>query len=225
MINSDVQVLEPGALVELYEVDATVLGAEVYRFHNNLTPDDIVFQGLAYSPHPVTASGFEMTGTAKQPVPSLVLGDTDGFIAALCIYFGDLVGAKLTRRRTMCKYLDGMPEADPNEEFPPDVWYVERKASELPTQVKFELSSPLDFAGQQLPRGQIIANTCRWLTIGGYRGPYCGYNGPPVANEYDIITTDATQDKCGGLPRSCKLRFGELAELPYGSFPAAGLMR
>lgn len=224
-INSDVQSLEPGSLVELFEVDASALGAEIYLFHASLVEGPIFFQGKEYSPWPMEASGFEMTGTAKQPTPTLSMGNVNGFITSLCIYFQDLIGSKLTRRRTMAKYLDGMPTADPDEEFPPDVWYVERKALENSTTVQFELSSPLDFAGRQLPRGQIIANTCRWLTIGGYRGPYCGYNGPPVATEFDVITTDASKDKCGGLPRSCKLRFGELNELNYGSFAAAGLIR
>lgn len=225
MINADIQSLEPGALVELFEVDASALGAEIYRFHSQLVEGSIMFQGLEYGPWPVEASGFEMTGTAKQPIPTLTLGNISGFITSLCIYFSDLVGSKLTRRRTLSKYLDGMPDADPDEQFPPDVWYVERKALENSTKVQFELSSPLDFAGQQLPRGQIIANTCRWLTIGGYRGPYCGYNGPPVATEFDVITSDATKDKCGGLVKSCKLRFGEHNELNYGSFAAAGLVR
>jgi lambda family phage minor tail protein L len=66
---------------------------------------------------------------------------------------------------------------------------------------------------------------CWWLSCGGYRGPYCSYNGPPVADENDVIVTDAAKDRCGGRLTSCKLRFGESNPLPYGSFPAAGLLR
>ena len=40
-----------------------------------------------------------------------------------------------------------------------------------------------------------------------------------------IIVTDAAKDKCGGRLTSCKLRFGANNPLPYGSFPAAGLIR
>jgi phage-related protein len=32
-------------------------------------------------------------------------------------------------------------------------------------------------------------------------------------------------DQCGKRLDSCKLRFGEGAVLPYGGFPAAGLVR
>lgn len=224
-VSSDVQTLNPGNLVILYEVDASMIGAEIYRFHGHRGDGTITFQGLSYDHWPITAEGFERSAQGKQAVPSLSMSNIDGFIGALCLYFDDLVGAKVTRRRTFKKYLDGQPEANPNEEFPPDIWFIERRAGEDDTIIQFELASALDFQGVQLPRGVIIANNCSWLSIGGYRGPYCGYNGPPVATEYDIITTDANLDRCGGLVRSCKLRFGENNELPYGSFPAAGLIR
>jgi lambda family phage minor tail protein L len=55
--------------------------------------------------------------------PSLMVGNVTGFISALCLGFEDPVGAKLTRRRTLRRYLDavnfpgGDAEADPDEEF------------------------------------------------------------------------------------------------------------
>lgn len=230
-INADIQTLEPGSMVTLYELDATPIGGELYRFHADTLSAPIWWQGNEYSPWPIEADGFEMTGQGQQPSPTLSVGNVDGFITALVIYFDDLVGAKLTRHRTLTRYLDavnfpdGNPEADSDEEFPPDIWYVERKVSEDNVSVQFEMASALDFNNVQLPRGQIVANVCRWLSIGGYRGPYCGYNGPPVANEFDVITSDAARDKCGGRLTSCKLRFGANNPLPYGSFPAAGLIR
>ena len=51
----------------------------------------------------------------------------------------------------MAKYLDGQPEADPDEHFPIEIWYVEQKLSENNEYVEFELSSALDFSGKQLP--------------------------------------------------------------------------
>lgn len=223
-IKSDVQSLEPGSLVELFEVDVTFLGGEVYRFHK-YGYGPIQWQGEWYDPWPIQTEGFEVSGDSKQARPTLTLANVNGFITSLSLYFDDLIGSKVTRHLTFAKYLDGQPEADPAEEFVPTVWFVERRVFEDHTTVQFELASPLDFQGQVLPKRQIIANSCSWLTIGGYRGPYCGYNGPPVADEFDIITSDATKDKCGGLVRSCKLRFGENNELNYGSFPAAGLIR
>jgi lambda family phage minor tail protein L len=46
-----------------------------------------------------------------------------------------------------------------------------------------------------------------------------------VADEYDIITTDAARDKCGKRLQSCKLRFGANNPISFGGFPAAALVR
>lgn len=225
MITEAIQRLEVGEIVELFEVDTTILGGEVHRFHGYATEGVITWQGLEYSPWPLQASGFSMTGSGRMPTPKLTLGNVGGFITALVVFFNDLVGSTVIRRRTLGKYLDGRPEADPNEEFPPETWFVEEKSAEGSEQVVFTLSSALNFQGVQLPRRQIIANNCPWR----YRGADCGYNGPPVADEYDIITTDASRDKCGKRVRSCQLREAAMpdwnGELPYGGFPAAGLTR
>lgn len=221
MITEDVQKLEVGEIIELFEVDATTLGGEIYRFHGYASESVITWQGLEYSPWPLEAKGFAMSGSGRMPTPSLSLGNVGGFITALVVFFNDLVGSTVIRRRTLGKYLDGRPEADPTEEFPPEYWYIEMKSGEDSEKVMFELSCALNFQGVQLPRRQIVANNCPWR----YRGADCGYNGPPVATEYDIITTDAALDKCGKRVNSCKLRFGPDAPLPYGGFPAASLTR
>src|SRR5690606_749771 len=152
-------------------------------------------------------------------------------ITALCLMFDDLVGSRLTRRQTLVQYLDAAnfggvnPTADPNEHFPDEIWYIERKSGENDEVVEFELASAADLNGEQLPGRQIIANACSWILRGGYRGPYCGYAGPPVADINDQPTSDPSKDVCGGRVRSCKMRFGETEELPFGGFPAAGLIR
>lgn len=225
MITEDIQRLEVGEIVELFEVDSTILGGEIHRFHGYATEGTIAWQGLEYSPWPLQATGFSMSGSGRMPTPKLALGNVGGFITALVVFFNDLVGSRVTRRRTLGKYLDGRPDADPNEEFPPELWYIEEKSAEGSEQVVFTLSSALNFQGVQLPRRQIIANNCQWR----YRGPDCGYTGPPVADEYDIITTDASRDKCGKRTGSCQLRVAAMpewdGEIPYGGFPAAGLTR
>lgn len=217
---ADAQALEPGEIVTLYSLDASALGAEVYNFHSYTKLGPITFQGVDYDPWPVLASGFEMSGGAS-PSPRLRVGNVGGFITSVCLSFDDLIGAILTRHRTFGKYLDGQPEADPEAEYPPEIWFVEQKVGEDREAVDFELSSALNFEGIQLPSRLIIASFCPWQ----YRGADCGYAGPPVATELDIITTDAESDKCGKRVQSCKMRFGESGELSHGGFPAAGLIR
>lgn len=226
-ITADVQGLEPGGLVDLYEVDASFLGVGYLRFHGYQQVGTIWWKGIEYSPWPVQAEGFQRTSD-KPPSPVFSLANLDGSITALCLSFGDLVGAKFTRRRTLVKYLDAAnfaggvnPTADPTQSMPDEIWYVERKTNETAEQVSFELASAMDFNEIQLPRRQIIANQCPWQ----YRDANCGYTGGPVAKEDDTPTSDPSLDACSHKVTGCKKRFGENGQLRHGGFPAAGLIR
>lgn len=229
-IYSDVQQLEPGAEILLLELDGTLIGGSLLRFHGYCQVGTITWQGNVYSPWPLITEGFERT-SAQQPTPKITVGNIDASISALCLQFQDLVGAKVTVHRTLGKYLDAVnfggsnPTADPTQEFPPDIWLIERKASEDNEQVQFELSSPLNFDGMTLPGRPIVADVCPWLSIGGYRGVNCGYTGGPVADINDQPTADPSKDACSGTLAACKMRFGASSPLPYGGFPAAGLLR
>lgn len=107
-ITADIQSLEPGRRIELFEVDCAAIGGDVMRFHGHLQSTSIVWQGKEYKPWPIEAAGFERTSDARQPSPTLTVGDINGTITALCIALDDLVGAKVYRRRTLAKYLDAI---------------------------------------------------------------------------------------------------------------------
>lgn len=163
---SDIQKLEPGARIELFELDMQpVIGAgsaNILWFHGYTQVGPIYWQGNEYSPWPIQAEGFELN-PQKPPQPTFSAGNVDGSITALCLAYQDLVGAKLIRHRTLGKYLDVAnfggtnPDADPTQEFPPDIWYIEQKLSETPEVVQFALSSAMDFGQVQLPRRRILA--------------------------------------------------------------------
>ena len=223
---ADAATLEPGALVELWVLDATSLGATIQRFHGHAQQAAITWAGNAYPPWPIMASGFARTSD-QQPVPKLSVGNIDSSITSLCLLYDDLVGAKLTRIRTLGKYLDavnfpgGNPTADPTQQLTPEVWYVERKSAESSEAVEFELTSALDIGQIKLPRRQIIASLCAWA----YRSAECGYTGGAVALADDTPTGTLALDVCGKHTSSCKLRFGASNPLPFGGYPAAGLVR
>ena len=230
MIRTDIQKLEPGAIVELFEVDLTPFGGEVLRFHagTNALRQNVVWQGNTYTAFPIQASGFEFSGQGQAPRPKLLVANVIGSITALVLQYDDIVGAKVTRIRTLAKYIDAVnfpggsnPTADPGAEFPRDVFYVDRKATETNELVEFELSPAMDVTGVVLPRRQIIQNICVWR----YRGAECGYTGTNYFNSSDQPVGTLAQDVCGKRLSSCKARFGQFAELPYGGFPAAGLVR
>ena len=223
--------INPSAIIELFELrlDSTLHGSsDVYRFHAGANADvdgNIVFNSQTYTRIPIKAEGFEYSNTGTLPRPTLSISNLDGTMTTLLLLVNattagnDLGGAEVRRIRTLKKYLDGESAADPNARWPEERWFVDRKADESRDQVTFELASKFDLAGQKIPKRQVIANVCQWK----YRSSECSYTG---TDYYDVngneVSTEA-EDVCGKRVASCKLRFGDTAELPFGSFPGAGL--
>lgn len=392
-ITADLYRLAADRIVELFELDATAIGGSVSRFCNdaNQLGVDVVWQGNTYLRFPIEAKGFEFSGKGQIPRPTLRVANVTGLLGALVRDYDDLIGAKLTRRRTLVKYLDVVnfpaqrnlliyssvfsnaawtqqnsialtdnyaaapdnisapysttatravfptatlarifqtviglasqtvtfsiwlksntgasqsvelwlreqgfgttygsasvtvttawqrfsitatigsgstgvmamlyhsgtgfptwdvlmwgaqveiaataseyqpvgsvfsrnPTADPTAAMADDVYYIDRKANENKYLIEFELAASFDVGGVQLPRRVVIQNVCPWV----YRGAECGYAGGAVAKADDTATAILAQDACGKRLSSCKLRFGTYAELPYGGFPSAGLIR
>jgi lambda family phage minor tail protein L len=189
-IRQRAQSLEPGALIEHFEADFTTLGGPIFYFHNYPTEGNasIFFQGNEYIPYPIKCEGFEYKTTGTLPRPHLFLSNVGSTISALLREYADCINAKVTRRRTFEEFLDDQPGADPTQEFPPDVFYVDRKVTETNTEVEFELVSAADIEGVQLPRRQIISMLCMWV----YRSPDCSYAGAPVTDEKGVALAPLT---------------------------------
>jgi len=176
------------------------------RFHNNIKVfnSTIMWQGKKYYPAPIEASGFETSSRGTLPTPSLAISsqsekgtDQLALLRYQILKFGDIIGAKVTRRRTFAKYLDRsnfqfesqttatqnkafspqiqeLPqgyEPDPNAELPLDIYYIERKTAENKVSISYQLSSLLDLEGVKIPKRTVISDRCNW----NYRGPGCWY--------------------------------------------------
>lgn len=228
-IAADIQSLTPSAEIELFEIDLTPFGDSIYRFHfgTNELQQNLVWAGETYMAWAGQSTGFDRSTSGQSPRPHIVLGNVFGTISALVIAYNDCVGAKVTRKRTLKKYLDAVnfpggvnDSADPDAALPDDIFYINRKVSEDNTQVEFELSAAYDVTGVMLPRRQIVQNLCPWK----YRGGECGYAGTDYFDAQDNPVATAGQDVCSKRLSGCKARFGEDSELPYGGFPGAGLI-
>lgn len=228
-ITSEIQKLAPSAVIELFVLDLSLFNQGIVRFHagTNELLRQVVWQGNVYEPYPIIVEGFEFTGNGQSPRPKLRVANVKGTITALILSYQDLIGAKVTRKRTLAKYLDavnfaaGNPTADATAEFADDVFFVDRKSKETRDVVEFELAASFDLEGVSLPRRQIVQNVCPW----SYRGTECGYTGVAYFNANDETVTSSATDVCGKRLSSCQKRFGTNAELPFGGFPAAGLIR
>lgn len=190
---SDLQEINPGAVIELFklELNNDVHGTNTtYLFHagSNLNANGaLVWNSETYLRFPVEADGFEYSGTGQLPRPTIRIANLNGTITALLLTLPNgLEGAKVTRIRTLARYLDasnfpgntnpyGTP--DPTAEFPQEIYFVDRKAAETRDVVEFELAAAFDLAGVKAPKRQCIANLCQWV----YKGDGCGYDPNPSA--------------------------------------------
>ena len=231
-VYADLSGLALNAIIELFELhyDSTLHGdSDILRFHAGSNADvdgNILWNSNSYTRIPIKAEGFEYTNTGTLPRPTLTVANLNRGITQLLLGVNettpgnDLTGAKVVRIRTLKRFLDGETDADPYATFPVEEWFVDRKASETRDVVSFELASKFDLDNKQLPNRQVVANICQWE----YKGTECGYTGDDFFDVNDDTVSASAQDKCGKRLSSCKKRFGENDELPFGSFPGAGLL-
>lgn len=246
MLSSDLQKLSVTGLVTLYELDATKLGGDVFRWHGHVTSDDwsyinpantnngrsIVWAGQEYTPVSIQSDGLEIRGDGRPSMPTLVIAnqidDTPGAITLLCAYHNDFVGATLKVTHVLAKYLDaanftaGNPTANPSESTS-QYWYVEQKTEENEQTVTFELASPLSAQRKKIPTRNITPY-CTWAVRGQYRGESCRYMGAAMFTEDGTPTDNPALDKCGGrYIKDCQPRFGEGNPTNFGGFVSAQL--
>jgi len=217
---SDLQAIAPSAVIEMFELELNTLQhgvADTYRFHagSSLNSNgEVVWAGNAYLRFPVEADGFDYSGNGQLPRPKMRVSNILGTITALLLSLPDgLEAAKVTRIRTLARYIDGANfpggtnpygPPDPTAEFPREVYYVDRKVTETRDVVEFELAAAFDLAGVRAPKRQCIANICQWV----YKSTECSYTG-------GLTSCSKTLD-------ACKAHFGATAELPFGSYPGIG---
>ena len=111
-ITSDVHGFEPGAVIELFELDLTTGTAPdsepVLRWHSgqNENMQEIVWQGNKYAAFPIEAEGFEFSGKGSIPRPTLTVANITSIMSGVINAYDDLIGAKVIRKKTFAKYLD-----------------------------------------------------------------------------------------------------------------------
>ena len=181
----DLQKQNPGsAIVELYEIelDTDITTNTTAYFHrgleNNMTT--IKFRSatkgsvsgkydiLEYEAIPMEIEGFETKSGEPSARPLLTIANVlTNFSDALeGLENEDLLGKKITRRKTLYKYCVGQ-SGDQGDyiapiEFPKEVYFFDRIASQFSSMITFELASAYDLEGYKLPRRIIIGGACPW---------------------------------------------------------------
>lgn len=238
----DLSELSPTSIIDLFELQLNTAlhgSDDLYRFHAGLTlktPNTgVTWNSNQYTRYPIEVEGFEYRGDGQLPRPKIRVSNLFSLLSLVMIEINasnpgnDLCGAKLTRIRTLARYLDavnfpgntnpyGTP--DPTAEAPREIYYVDRKVTENRDVVEFELVSAFDLAGVRAPKRQCIANICQWV----YRSAECSYTGGNYFDINDQPVATLAQDVCGKRLSSCEKRFDPNADagVPFGSFPSIG---
>lgn len=228
-IETDLQSLSPGSVVDMYEIDTGDYGLGILRYsaYTNEKNEDIVWQGQTFVRFPVKVEGYKKSSQGTLPRPTMTIANIGGILGPFLKLFNSFLGAKVTRRRTLVKYLDAVnfvsgvnSSADPNSHFPNEIYFIDRKAGENPEAITLELAVAWDVTGVKLPLRQVIRDTCQWQ----YRDADCGYTGPAVAKIDDTPTIIMDEDRCSKHMTGCKLRWGANAQLPASFCPGVGLI-
>ena len=156
------------------QVTWTAQSVDIYRFHagSNLNANGkIVWDSNEYLRFPIQATGFAFQ-KGQLPRPMITISNIgtiagSGIISAILLSVNetmagnDLTGATVTRIRTLAKFIDAVnfadgqnATADPNAEFPQEVYSIDRKSGENREVVEFELAAPTDLAGVRIPKRQ-----------------------------------------------------------------------
>lgn len=181
----------------------------IFYFHNSikLTQNSIKWRDNTYIAIPIHAEGFEYSAKGSPATPKLSLTVNEHGIETLALLkstlkrLGDLAGVKVTRRRVFAKYIDkeNFPTLapselaekgfapDPNMQFDPDIYYIDRKSMENKSIIEFELGSIIDIDGVKLPGRICSAKRCPFA----YRGAFCNYETEENRVEF-IHGTDST---------------------------------
>jgi len=229
-IQTEVQGLEPSAIIELFQMELTKAVNDIdqtfyYHAGTNAVSGDIVFNSITYAATAIEVEGFELSVKGTLPRPTMRIANVAGAISGLLLAYNPLK-AKVTRIRTCKKFLDGEPTADPTAKFADEVYYIDRVSKENLQLVEFELASKLDLTNLQLPCRQ-VTEFCPWV----YRGTECGYAKNVFYDANDNLLTGFDEngqpkakienDVCGKRFNSCFIRFKDTNNIPHGGFPGS----
>ena len=109
---TELQKINPSAIIELFQLEliTAIHGSNTkYYFHNGTNSDEnqnILFNNIEYTKMPIEAEGFEFNGK-QTPRPRLKISNILGTFTTIILTLPQgLEGAKVTRIRTLQRYID-----------------------------------------------------------------------------------------------------------------------
>ena len=255
-IANAVQEISPSALIELFQLELNVTQhgvAETYYFHAGTNSNDyqeLIWNAQPYMALPIEVEGFEYTGQGTLPRPKMRISNLMGTITALILTLPEgLEGAKLTRIRTLARFIDAANFKSDDYLLTEDNFALMYEDStfiyqevgnpfgtpdptaEFPREIFFvdrKSAENRDVVEFELASAFDMAGIrapkrqCITRCQWVYRSAECSYTGTNYFNASDAPVGNASEDVCGKRVDSCKARFGQNAELPHGGFVGIG---
>ena len=255
-IANAVQEISPSALIELFQLELNVTQhgvAETYYFHAGTNTNDyqeLIWNAQPYMALPIEVEGFEYSGQGTLPRPKMRISNLLGTITALILTLPEgLEGAKLTRIRTLARFIDAanfksdeyLLTEDSFALMYEDSTFIYQQVgnpfgtpdptAEFPREIYFvdrKSAENRDVVEFELASAFDMAGIrapkrqCITRCQWVYRSTECSYTGTNYFNVSDVAVGNASEDVCGKRIDSCKARFGQNAELPHGGFVGIG---
>jgi phage-related protein len=255
-IANAIQEISPSALIELFQLELNVTQhsvAETYYFHAGTNSNDyqeLIWNAQPYMALPIEVEGFEYTGQGTLPRPKMRISNLMGTITALILTLPEgLEGAKLTRIRTLARFIDAANFKSDDYLLTEDNFALMYEDStfiyqevgnpfgapdptaEFPREIFFvdrKSAENRDVVEFELASAFDMAGIrapkrqCITRCQWVYRSAECSYTGTNYFNASDAPVGNASEDVCGKRVDSCKARFGQNAELPHGGFVGIG---
>ena len=143
--------LAVNTIIELYIMDATAVGGDIYRFTSSAYADSLIsFQGETYTPIQFESSGWESTSDGTLPRPTMTISAISIAVIAAVISLNNFSKVEVTRIKTIKEFLDGESEEDGAQFLPREVYIVNRLISRNRVSVQIELASKIDRTGDSI---------------------------------------------------------------------------
>lgn len=141
--------------VELFILDGTAIDPSLLFYFTNSSDTPIQFGANTYQPFPIQGTGWAVTSN-QPPRPKLTISNVTKVVQPYVQNYNDLSQMKVTRIRTMQKFLVGQPSADSNAHLPLELYYVNQMTRLAKDVIEFELVSFLEAPNAKLPAGQVL---------------------------------------------------------------------
>jgi len=157
---------------------------------------EVVFNKNVYYGFPIALEGLDISNDGAHSRPTLTIANVESLLRTSSTFqnafnsqraevagatgsglpdfkLDNLVGKKVTRRRTLEKYLKmsagrstDVASATDIIELPKAVFIIDRISSKTNLMVTLELASPFDLSGLRVPRREVVGKYCSWIYKG-----------------------------------------------------------